>query len=116
MLQNPLAVDSRVTPHGSGCHWGELWQWEIMKITSINERESNEFNLELNTKPKLNQAVFDHFGLHAARNPRLKGIAFSRPENSDLVLHMGASIDSVNSQGLASLGRHRQVYSSCEIL
>jgi hypothetical protein len=74
-----------------------------MKITSINGKESNELNLELNTDPKLKQAVFDHFQLHAARNPRLKGIAFSRPENSDLMLHTGAPIDSVNSQGLASL-------------
>jgi hypothetical protein len=74
-----------------------------MKITSINGKESNEFNLELNLKPKLEQAVFDHFQLHAARNPRLKGIAFSRPENSDLLMHTGAPIDSVKSQGLASL-------------
>ncbi|MGA2248276.1 MAG: hypothetical protein ABSH48_25105 [Verrucomicrobiota bacterium] len=74
-----------------------------MKITSINGKESNEFNLELNTEPKLEQAVFDHFRLQAARNPKLKDIAFSRPENSDLILHTGAPIDSVDSQGLASL-------------
>lgn len=74
-----------------------------MKITSINGKESNEFNLELNTEPKLEQAVFDHFRLHAAGNPRLTGIAFSRPENADLILHTGGPIDSVKTRGLASL-------------
>jgi len=74
-----------------------------MKITSINGKESDEFNLELNTEPKLKQAVFDYFRVHAARNPKLKSIAFSRAENSDLLLHTGAPIDSVDSKGLACL-------------
>jgi hypothetical protein len=74
-----------------------------MKIISINGKESNEFNLELNTEPKLEQAVFDAFRLRAARNPRLKDIAFSRPENSNLILHTDVSIASIKSQGLASL-------------
>ena len=74
-----------------------------MKITSINRKESNEYNLELNTEPKLEKAVFDHFQLQAARNPRLKSMAFSKVENSGLILHTGALIDSVNSEGLANL-------------
>jgi len=74
-----------------------------MKITSINRRESDEYNLELNTEPKLGQAVFDHFQLQAAQVPRLKSIAFSKLENSGLILHTGALLDSVNSEGLASL-------------
>ena len=74
-----------------------------MRITSINRKESNEYNLELNTEPKLKQAVFDHFQLQAARDPKLKHIAFSKLENSGLILHTGALIDSVNSDGLASL-------------
>lgn len=74
-----------------------------MKITSINRKESNEYNLELNTEPKLEQAVFDHFQLQAAHDPRLKNIAFSKLENSGLILHTGALIDSINSDGLASL-------------
>jgi hypothetical protein len=74
-----------------------------MKITSINEKKSSESNLELNTEPKLEQAVFVHFRHNAARNPRLKGIAFSRSENSDLILHTGVPLDSVKSQGLANL-------------
>lgn len=74
-----------------------------MKITSINGKESNESNLELNTEPKLEQMVFDHFQLQAARNPKLKGIVFSRSEYSDLVLHTDAPIDSVKSRGLANL-------------
>ena len=73
-----------------------------MKITSINRKESNEFNLELNTEPKLEQAVFDHFQVQAARNPRLKSMALSKQENSGLILHTGALIDSVNSAGLAN--------------
>ena len=59
--------------------------------------------MELNTEPKLEQAVFDHFQLQAARDPRLKSIAFSKHENSGLILHTGALMDSVNSDGLASL-------------
>ena len=74
-----------------------------MRITSINRKESNEYNLELNTEPKLEQAVFDHFQLQAARDPRLKSIAFSKLENSGLILHTRALVDSVNSDGLASL-------------
>ena len=74
-----------------------------MRITSINRKESNEYNLELNTEPKLEQAVFDHFQSHAAHNPRLKHIAFSKLENSGLILHTRALVDSVNSDGLASL-------------
>jgi hypothetical protein len=74
-----------------------------MKITSINRKESDEYNLELNTEPKLAQAVFDHFQLQASRDPRLKLIAFSKLENSGLILHTGALIDSVHSDGLASL-------------
>ena len=74
-----------------------------MRITSINRKESNEYNLELNTEPKLEQAVFDHFQLQAARDPRLKQIAFSKLENSGLILHTRALVDSVNSDGLASL-------------
>jgi hypothetical protein len=74
-----------------------------MRITSINRKESNEYNLELNTEPKLEQAVFDHFQLQAAQDTRLKGIAFSKHENSGLILHMGALIDLVNSDGIANL-------------
>jgi len=59
--------------------------------------------LELNTEPKLEQAVFDHFQRLAAHDPRLKSIAFSNLESSGLILHTGALIDSVNSDGLASL-------------
>ncbi len=76
---------------------------EIMKITSINGKESDEYNLELNTEPRLEQAVFDHFQAQAARHPRLKSMAFSKLENSGLMLHTGALIDSVHSEGLASL-------------
>jgi len=47
-----------------------------MKITSINRKESDEYNLELNTEPKLAQAVFDHFQRQASHDPRLKNIAF----------------------------------------
>jgi hypothetical protein len=75
----------------------------IMKITSINQKESDEYNLELNTEPILTQAVFDHFQLQASRDPRLKSIAFSKLENSGLILHTGALLDSVNAEGLASL-------------
>jgi hypothetical protein len=32
-----------------------------MKITSINRKKSDEYNLELNTEPKLAQVVFDNF-------------------------------------------------------
>lgn len=74
-----------------------------MKIVSINRKASNEYNLELNTEPKLEQAVFEHFQLLAAQDRRLKSIAFSQLENSGLILHTGALIDSVNSDGLASL-------------
>ena len=74
-----------------------------MKITSINRKESDEYNLELNTEPKLAQAVFDHFQVQASRDPRLKHIAFSKLENSGLIMHTGALIDSVNPEGLASL-------------
>ena len=74
-----------------------------MKIISINRKESDEYNLELNTEPKLAQAVFDHFQLQASHDPRLKHIAFSKLENSGLIMHMGALIDSVNPEGLASL-------------
>ena len=74
-----------------------------MRITSINRKESNEYHLELNTEPKLEQAVFVHFQLLAAQDRRLKSIAFSKLENSGLILHTGALIDSVNSDGLASL-------------
>ena len=74
-----------------------------MKITSINRKESDEYNLDLNTEPKLEQAVFDHFQLEAAHNARLKSIAFSKLENSGLIMHTGALIDSVNPEGLASL-------------
>ena len=74
-----------------------------MRIKSINRKESNQYNLELNTEPKLEQAVFDHFQLLAAHDPRLKSIAFSKHENSGLILHTGALIDSANSDGLASL-------------
>ena len=74
-----------------------------MKITSINRKESDEYNLELNTEPKLAQAVFDHFQRQASREPRLKNIAFSKLENSGLILHTGGIINSVNPEGLASL-------------
>jgi hypothetical protein len=74
-----------------------------MKITSINRKESNEYNLELNTEPKLEPAVFDYFQLHAAHLPRLKNMAFSKFENSGLRLHTSALIDSVDADGLASL-------------
>ena len=74
-----------------------------MRITSINRKESNEYNLELNTEPRLEQAVFDHFQLQAAHDPRLKHFAFSKLENSGLILHTRALVDSVNSDGLASL-------------
>ena len=74
-----------------------------MKITSINRKESDEYNLELNTEPKLDQAVFDHFQRQASRDPRLKNIAFSKLENSGLIMHTGGLIDSVNPEGLASL-------------
>ena len=74
-----------------------------MRITSINRKESNEYNLELNTEPKLEQAIFDHFQLQAARDSRLKQIAFSKLENSGLILHTRGLVDSVNSDGLASL-------------
>jgi hypothetical protein len=74
-----------------------------VKITSINRKESDEYNLELNTEPILTQAVFDHFQLQAARDARLKLIAFSKLENSGLIMHTGALIDSVNCDGLASL-------------
>ena len=74
-----------------------------MRITSINRKESNEYNLELNTEPKLKQAVFDHFQLQAARDPKLKHIAFSKLENSGLILQTRALVDSVHSDGLASL-------------
>lgn len=74
-----------------------------MKITSINRKESDEYNLELNTEPKLDQVVFDHFQVQASHDPRLKHIAFSKLENSGLILHTGALLDSVNSEGLASL-------------
>ena len=74
-----------------------------MKITSINRKESDEYNLELNTEPKLAQAVFDHFQWLASRDPRLKNIAFSKLEKSGLILHTGVLIDSVNPVGLAGL-------------
>lgn len=74
-----------------------------MKITSINRKESNEYNLEFNTEPKLEQAVFDYFRLHAAHLPKLKHIAFSKFENSGLKLHTSAMIDSLDADGLASL-------------
>jgi hypothetical protein len=79
------------------------WWNTIMRITSINRKESNEYNLELNTEPKLEQAVFDHFQQQSAREPRLKTIAFSKSENSGLILHTGALIDSIHSDGVASL-------------
>jgi len=75
----------------------------IMRITSINRKESNEYNLELNTEPKLEQVVFDHFQLLAAQDHKLRSFAFSKLENSGLILHTRALIDSVNSKGLASL-------------
>ena len=59
--------------------------------------------MELNTEPKLEQAIFDHFQLQAARDSRLKQIAFSKLENSGLILHTRGLVDSVNSDGLASL-------------
>ena len=74
-----------------------------MKITSINRKESNEYNLELNTEPKLEQAVFDHFQLQAAHDKRLKHMAFSKLPNSGLILHTGALIDSINAEGIACL-------------
>ena len=74
-----------------------------MRITSINRKESDEYNLELNTEPQLKQAVFDHFQLQAARDPRLKHIAFSKLENSGLILHTRELVDSVNSDGVANL-------------
>ena len=74
-----------------------------MKITSINRKNSNEYSLELNTEPKLEQAVFDHFQLLAAQDHKLRSYAFSKLENSGLILHTRALIDSVNSKGLASL-------------
>jgi hypothetical protein len=74
-----------------------------MKITSINRKDSNEYNLDLNTEPKLKQAVFDYFQLHAAHLPRLKNIAFSEFENSGLRLHTSGLIDAVDADGLASL-------------
>ena len=75
----------------------------IMKITSINRKESNEYNLDLNTEPKLATAVFDYFQRHAAHLPRLKNIAFSQFETSGLRLHTSALIDSIDADGLASL-------------
>jgi hypothetical protein len=74
-----------------------------MKITSINRKESNEYNLELNTEPKLEQAAFDYLQFHAAHLPRLKGMTFSKSENSGLRLHTGELIDSIAADGLASL-------------
>jgi hypothetical protein len=74
-----------------------------MKITSINRKESDEYNLELNTEPKLAQIVFDHFQRQASCDPRLKNLAFSKLEDSGLILHTGALIDSVHPEGLASL-------------
>ena len=74
-----------------------------MRITSINRKESNEYNLDLNTEPKLETAVFDYFQQHAAHLPRLKNIAFSQFETSGLRLHTSALIDSIDADGLASL-------------
>ena len=74
-----------------------------MRITSINRKESNEFNLELNTEPKLEQAVFDRFQLQAANEPKFKSITFSKLKNSGLILHTRGLVDSVHSDGLASL-------------
>lgn len=74
-----------------------------MRITSINREASNEYNLELNTEPRLEQAVFDNFQLRAAHDKRLKHMAFSKLQNSGLILHTGALIDSINSKGIAGL-------------
>jgi hypothetical protein len=59
--------------------------------------------LELNTEPKLAQVVFDNFQLQAFHDPRLKNLAFSKLENSGLIRHTGALIDSIHPEGLASL-------------
>lgn len=65
---------------------------EIMKITSINFRESDRYYITFKTEPKLAQPVFDHFKTLAAAEVQLKDCLPELTATFGLKLYSGVAV------------------------